>query len=79
MPETTLQFAEIILIACGLMLITRSIFQYGKRTRDWTGVAKMFYQRVSMNVAEYKAYRLGVSAFILGVIIRIVNLTLWPV
>ncbi|UXI03930.1 CDK5RAP3 family protein [Photobacterium sp. TY1-4] len=78
MLETSLKIVEIMLIASGLLLITKSVFQYGTRTRDWSGVVKMFYKRVSMNVAEYKAYRLGVSAFILGVLVRIVNLTLWP-
>ncbi|MCG7587017.1 hypothetical protein [Photobacterium sp. OFAV2-7] len=77
--ETTMSFAEMVLIISGLLFITKSVMQYGKRTSDWGGVAKMFYKRVGMDTAEYKWYRLGVSCFIVGVVVRIVNLTFWPV
>lgn len=79
MLETTMSFAEMILIVSGLLLITKSVMQYGKRTSDWSGVVKMFYKRVGMDTAEYKWYRLGVSCFVVGVIVRVVNLIFWPV
>ncbi|GAB3526648.1 hypothetical protein GCM10027342_30830 [Photobacterium alginatilyticum] len=79
MLETTMSFAEIVLIISGLLFITKSVMQYGKRTSDWGGIVKMFYKRVGMDTAEYKWYRLGVSCFIVGVVVRIVNLTFWPV
>ena len=79
MLETTMRFAEILLIASGLLFIAKSIAQYGKRTSDWSGVAKMFYKRVGMDTKEYKWYRLGVGCFVVGIVVRIVNLTFWPV
>ncbi|MGF1729201.1 hypothetical protein L4D19_06375 [Photobacterium kasasachensis] len=79
MLETTMGIAEMVLIISGLLFITKSVMQYGKRTSDWGGVVKMFYKRVGMDTAEYKWYRLGVSCFVIGVVVRIVNLTFWPV
>jgi len=79
MLETTMSFAEMILILSGLLFIAKSVIQYGKRTSDWSGAIKMFYKRVGMDTAEYKSYRLGVSCFVIGVAVRIVNLTFWPV
>ncbi|PSW21834.1 hypothetical protein C9I98_00780 [Photobacterium sanctipauli] len=72
----TLQMA---LLVVGLAMVGASIAQYGKRTHDWAGVVKMFYKRVEMTTSEYKSYRLGVALFVLGVVVRIVNLTFWPV
>ena len=79
MLEITMNFAEMILIVSGLLFIAKSALQYGKRTTDWAGIAKMFYKRVGMDTAEYKWYRLGVSCFVFGVVVRIVNLTFWPI
>ncbi|WP_299012935.1 hypothetical protein [uncultured Photobacterium sp.] len=79
MLETITNVAEILLLVFGLMFITMGVGQYGWRTADWGGVVKMFYQRICMNTSEYKWYRLGVSSFVFGVIVRIVNLTIWPV
>ncbi|KLV05490.1 membrane protein [Photobacterium aquae] len=73
-----LMVTEYVLVAVGLSMLGRGIYLYGHRTRDWSGIAKMFYQRVGMLAGEYRWYQLGVSVFVLGVVVRIVNLMLWP-
>ena len=78
MLQTTMNFAEIILLVTGLLLIAKSMFQYGLRTRDWSGVAIMIVKRVGMDAAEYRRYRLGVGCFVVGVVIRIANMIFWP-
>lgn len=79
MLETAMTIAEILFITSGLLFTAKSIHQYGRRTSDWAGAAKMFYKRIGMDTAEYKWYRLGISFFVVGVLVRIVNLTFWPV
>ena len=78
MLQISMTVAEYLLILAGLAMVVNGIIIYGRRTSDWTGVLKMFYNRIGMAVEEFKWYRLGVASSILGVIIRIVNLTLWP-
>ena len=78
MLQTTMNYAEIVLLVTGLLLIAKSMFQYGLRTRDWSGVAIMIVKRVGMDAAEYRWYRFGVSCFVVGVIIRIANMIFWP-
>ncbi|MDX1302910.1 hypothetical protein [Photobacterium sp.] len=78
MLQITMNYAEILLLVTGLLLITKSLFQYGKRTRDWSGLAMMIVKRVGMDTAEYRWYRLGVSYFVAGVVIRIANMIFWP-
>ena len=78
MLQVSMTVAEYVLILAGLVLVGNGIILYGRRTSDWTGVLKMFYNRIGMSAAEFKWYRLGVAALVLGVIVRIVNLTFWP-
>ncbi|PSW15715.1 hypothetical protein C9J01_01475 [Photobacterium rosenbergii] len=78
MLQVSMTVAEYVLILAGLVLVGNGIILYGRRTSDWTGVLKMFYNRIGMSAVEFKWYRLGVAALVLGVIIRIVNLTFWP-
>ncbi|MGF1734645.1 hypothetical protein [Photobacterium satsumensis] len=78
MLQLSMTVAEYLLILAGLAMVVNGIIIYGRRTSDWTGVLKMFYNRIGMSVEEFKWYRLGVASLILGVIIRIVNLTFWP-
>ena len=78
MLQTSMNYAEILLLVTGILLIAKSIFQYGQRTRDWSGIAIMIVKRVGMDAAEYRWYRFGVGCFIIGVAIRIVNMIFWP-
>ncbi|MBY5946289.1 hypothetical protein [Photobacterium rosenbergii] len=78
MLQVSMTVAEYVLILAGLVLVGNGIILYGRRTSDWTGVLKMFYNRIGMSASEFKWYRLGVAALVLGVIIRIVNLMFWP-
>lgn len=79
MLQISMTVAEYLFLVAGVAMIGNGIILYGRRTNDWVGVLKMFYNRIGMSVEEYKWYKLGVSAVVLGVIVRIVNLTLWPV
>ncbi|OAN13166.1 hypothetical protein A3K86_16025 [Photobacterium jeanii] len=79
MLQTSLVVAEIVLLSLGVLMIIKSMAQFGQRTQNWLGVLTMFYKRVGMDIAEYRWYRLGVASFVLGVVLRIVNLTIWPV
>ncbi|KMV31947.1 hypothetical protein L4D00_20740 [Photobacterium swingsii] len=78
MLQTSLSVIEMLLITLGVLMIAKSMLQFGQRTHNWLGVATMFFKRVGMNVAEYRWYRMGVASFVLGVVVRIVNLTVWP-
>ncbi|WP_428468883.1 hypothetical protein [Photobacterium minamisatsumaniensis] len=79
MLATGMFTVQMALLVVGLAMVTVSIAQYGKRTHDWGGIVKMFYKRVEMTSGEYKSYRLGIALLVIGVVIRIVNLTFWPV
>ena len=78
MLQVSMAIGEYLLIMAGLAMTGAGIVLYGRRTHDWSGVVKMFYKRIGMSVEEYKWYRLGVSALILGVVVRVVNLIFWP-
>ncbi|MGF1764258.1 hypothetical protein [Aliivibrio kagoshimensis] len=78
MIQTALFGIENILIFGGIAMIIRSIVLYGQRTSDWKGAIAMFVKRIPLKVNEAKWYKLGVSMFLLGVVLRIVNFTLWP-
>ena len=75
--ELVLNSIELLLIGTGIIFLCLSITQYGKRTSDWRGACTLFVKRIEMSAQEYKWYRLGISTFILGVTVRIINLTLW--
>ncbi|MBL4829955.1 MAG: hypothetical protein JKY55_08750 [Aliivibrio sp.] len=76
--EMVMSGIENILIFGGVASIIRSIMLYGKRTEDWKGAVTMFLKRISLSITEAKWYKFGVSMFLLGVVLRIVNYTLWP-
>ncbi|WEM45557.1 hypothetical protein PTW35_20995 (plasmid) [Photobacterium sp. DA100] len=78
MLQLSMTVAEYLLILAGLAMVGNGIILYGRRTSDWTGVLKMFYNRIGMSVEEFKWYRLGVASLVLGVIVRIVSLIIWP-
>ncbi|MGF1690944.1 hypothetical protein [Photobacterium kagoshimensis] len=78
MLQTSLSAIEMLLITIGVLMIVKSMLQFGLRTKNWLGVVTMFYKRIGMDVAEYRWYRMGVASFVLGVIVRIVNLVFWP-
>ncbi|KHT61894.1 membrane protein [Photobacterium gaetbulicola] len=79
MLQLSMSVAEYLLILAGLAMVGNGIILYGRRTSDWTGILKMFYNRIGMSVQEFKWYRLGVASLVLGVVVRILNLTFWPV
>jgi hypothetical protein len=78
MLQATMGFVEVILLVTGVLFIAKSMFLYVKRTKDWSGVAVMVIKRVGMDAHEYRCYRFGVSCFVVGVIVRIVNMIFWP-
>ena len=78
MLQVSMTVAEYLFILAGLVMVGNGIILYGRRTSDWTGVLKMFYNRIGMSADEFKWYRLGVALLVVGVIVRIANLTFWP-
>ncbi|GAB6263949.1 hypothetical protein [Photobacterium sp. 53610] len=78
MFEIIAKTSEWVLLTVGLILLLTSMVTYGRRTKDWGGLATMFFKRISMTAKEYNFYRLGVASVVLGILIRMVNLTLWP-
>ena len=78
MIETALSGIENVLIIGGLASIIRSIMLYGQRTQDWKGAMTMFVKRIPLSITEAKWYKFGVSMFLLGVVLRVINYTLWP-
>ncbi|MDD9197217.1 hypothetical protein PVK62_15425 [Aliivibrio sp. S3MY1] len=67
---------ENLFIASGVFSLLLAISLYAKRTADWGGACLLFVKRIDLSIQEYKWYRIGVSVFIIGVLIRILNLTL---
>ncbi|MGX9416382.1 hypothetical protein ACWU4D_03420 [Vibrio sp. WJH972] len=66
------------LLTFGVIAILLSIVQYGIRTRDWGGIATMFFKRVPMSVDEFRRYRLGIAMVIMAFVIKVITLTFWP-
>ena len=66
---------ENLLIGAGIICLLLAITQYGRRTSDWGGACVLFVKRIDLSVQEHKWYRIGVSSFFLGVVVRILNLT----
>lgn len=79
MMAATMSVLETILIFAGIFMILRAIIRYGKRTNDWKGTLTMFFKRVPMKVDEFRWYKLGVSFVLFGIVIRVVNMTFWPI
>lgn len=75
---STLFWLEKAILIAGIVFILVSISQYGRRSRDWSGVVMIFFKRVPMSVNEYKHYRLGVAMVVMAVVLRIIVLTFWP-
>ncbi|OEF27533.1 hypothetical protein [Vibrio rumoiensis] len=78
MFETILMVVEKSILVVGVGLILTSLYDYGRRSNDWRGVATVFYKRVEMTVREFKFYKLGVSMVVFAIVLRIIALTLWP-
>jgi hypothetical protein len=74
----TLFWLEKGLLTAGIIFILLGIVQYGRRSRDWSGIATMFYKRIPMSVDEFKHYRLGIALVVMAFVVKIVVLTLWP-
>ncbi|PQJ84574.1 hypothetical protein [Aliivibrio sifiae] len=68
---------ENLLIGIGIISLLFAITQYGRRTSDWSGACILFVKRIELSIQEHKWYRIGVSSFFLGVVVRILNLTFW--
>ncbi|CED57271.1 hypothetical protein ACU5DF_01960 [Aliivibrio wodanis] len=68
---------EHLFIGVGILCLLLTITQYGRRTSDWGGACILFVKRIDLSLQEHKWYRIGVSALVLGVIVRIFNLTFW--
>lgn len=68
---------ENLFIASGIISLLLAISLYGKRTADWGGACLLFVKRIDLSIQEHKWYRIGVSLFFIGVLVRILNLTLW--
>lgn len=66
-----------ILISLGGLCILMSIVLYARRTSDIGGSVMLFVKRIEMSVNEYKWYRIGISSFVLGVVVKVIHLTLW--
>ncbi|OCH14815.1 hypothetical protein A6E05_03770 [Aliivibrio sp. 1S165] len=65
---------ENLLIGIGVICLLLAITQYGRRTSDWGGACILFVKRIDLSIQEHKWYRIGVSTFFLGVVVRILNL-----
>ncbi|CAH0537503.1 hypothetical protein [Vibrio marisflavi] len=76
--ELGLYLVEKSLLILGIAFILMSLFQYGKRSQDWKGIATVFFKRVPMSVTEFKWYRSGIFLVISAALIRIVVLSVWP-
>lgn len=68
---------ENLLIGGGIISLLFAITQYGRRTSDWGGACILFVKRIELSIQEHKWYRIGVTSFFLGVVVRILNLTFW--
>ncbi|MCP3698815.1 MAG: hypothetical protein GY920_09720 [Aliivibrio sp.] len=68
---------ENVFIGSGIICLLLAISLYGKRTADWGGACLLFVKRIDLSLQEHKWYRIGVSLFFIGVLVRILNLTLW--
>jgi hypothetical protein len=76
--DLALYWLEKVILIIGILFILIGIIQYGRRSKDWSGVATMFFKRVPMSVDEFRRYRFGVALVILAVVLKIIMLTLWP-
>lgn len=73
-------WAEYALFTVGILLILYALFCYMRRTGDYQGFWRVFVNRLKDGfiIAEFKFYRAGVLLLIFGILMRFINLVLFP-
>ncbi|WP_117234117.1 hypothetical protein [Vibrio maerlii] len=77
--DFTLFWLEKVLLVAGILSILTSMYMYGRRSSDWSGLVTMFFKRVQMNIAEYKWYRIGVALVLVAVVLKVALYTFFLV
>lgn len=72
--------AENLILTLGVALTLYALIRYVMRTKDYQGFWRIFINRLKDGfiIAEFKYYRAGILLLILGVLLRFVNLLLFP-
>ncbi|WP_417607202.1 hypothetical protein [Oceanimonas baumannii] len=75
-----LKLAESALLLTGLLLVLIGTWRYGRRRKDWLALPRIVFNRAKdLTLQEYRWLRYGGMLLFIGVLVRIANLTFYPV
>ena len=75
-----LKIAELLLLITGVLLVLTGSWRYGRRKKDWLALLRIVFNRAKdLTLQEYRWLRYGGMLLFIGVLVRIANLTFYPV
>ncbi|GAA4882532.1 hypothetical protein [Ferrimonas pelagia] len=62
----------------GLILVLATLTLYLRRTQQWQALWQIWVGQLrDLNITEFRCYRSGILLLFIGILIRIINLTLY--
>ncbi|GLS82681.1 hypothetical protein [Paraferrimonas haliotis] len=73
-----LPYLETLLLTIGLVLVIYALVKYIRRTNNYHAVWQVFVNKLNdLKIEEFKLFRLGIVFLFVGILVQIVNLTLY--